>query len=59
MLRRVLIGGVVAAAYVTALETEPKVDPRVSGGEAFLAAVRSVRAVIARSTEVSAQRLRH
>ena len=59
MLRRVLVGGVVAAPDVTAFETEPKVDPRISAGEAFLAAVRSVGAVIARSPEMSAQRLGH
>src|SRR6266566_7665911 len=34
-------------------------DPRVTGGEAFLAAVRSVRAVVPRATEVSTKCLWH
>ena len=59
MLGGVLVLGVIAAADVAALQTEPEVDPRVTGGETFLAAVRSVRAVVPGSTEVNAQRLRH
>lgn len=59
VLRRVLVRGVVAAADVAALETEPEMDPRIPGRETFLAAVRGIRAVIPRAAEVSAKRLRH
>ena len=59
VLRRVLIRRVVAASDVTALETKPQMDPRVARGETFLAAVRSVRAMILCSTEVRTEGLRH
>jgi len=59
VLRRVLIRGVVAASDVTALEAEAEMDPLIAGGETFLAAVRSVRAVVPRSAEVSTQRWWH
>src|SRR5438445_519188 len=59
VLRCVLIRRVVAASDVATLETEPKVDPAVAGGETFLATLRRIRAVVPRLTEVNAQRLRH
>ena len=37
MLGGVLVFGRIAAANVTAFHTEPKVDPRITGFEAFLA----------------------
>src|SRR5207237_7355522 len=58
VLRRVLVRRVVAASDVTALEAEPEVHPGISRGEALLAAVRCVRAVIARLAEMRAE-LRH
>jgi len=54
VLRRVLVRRVVAAADVPAFEAQAKVDPRISGGEAFLAALRCIGLVIARSTEMCA-----
>jgi hypothetical protein len=59
VLRRVLIRRVVATTDVTAFQTQPEMDPRVTGGETFLATVRRVRAVLPRLTEVSAQSLGH
>jgi len=46
----VLVLGVVAASDVSALQAEPEMHPRVTGGETFLAAIRGVRAVVAGST---------
>ena len=59
MLGGVLVLGVVAASDVSAFQAEPEMHPRVTGGETFLAAVRSLRAVVPGSTEMSAQRLWH
>ena len=59
VLRRVLVRRVVAAADAAALETESKVDPRVTGRETFLAALRRIRAVVPRATKMNANRLRH
>ena len=59
VLRRVLVRRVVAAADVAALETEAEVDPRISGREALLAAIRCVRPMVFGPAQVSAQRLRH
>ena len=44
---------------MAALETEAEMNPLIAGGETFFAAVRSVRTVIPRATEVSTQGLRH
>jgi hypothetical protein len=38
MLRGVLSGGLIAAANVTAMSTDPQMDPRASGFKALLAA---------------------
>jgi hypothetical protein len=59
VLRGVFVRGVIAAADVTALETEAEMDPGVTGRETLLAALRSIRAVIPRATKMSANRLRH
>ena len=59
VLRRVLIRRVVAASDMTALEAKAEMDPLIAGGETLLAAIRSVRAVVPRSAEVSTQRWRH
>ena len=59
VLRRVLIRRVVTASDMATFETQAEMNPLVAGGETFFAAVRSVRAVVPCSTEVSAQRLRH
>ena len=59
VLRRVLVRRVVAAADVPAFKTEAKVDPRISAGEAFLAALRCIGLVVARSTEMRAKSLGH
>jgi hypothetical protein len=55
VLRRVFVGGVIAASDVTAFEAEPQVDPGVAGGEAFLASVRCIRAVVAGFSEMSTE----
>jgi hypothetical protein len=59
VLRGVLIRGVVAASNVAALQAEPKMDPRITRGETLLAAIRSVRAMVSRATQMSALGLRH
>jgi len=59
VLCRVLIRRVVTAPDMAALETEAEMNPLIAGGETFFAAVRSVRTVIPRATEVSTQGLRH
>jgi hypothetical protein len=59
VLRRVLIRRVVAASDMTAFETQAEMNPLIAGGETLFAAVRSVRAVVPRLTEVSAQLLGH
>src|SRR5207248_7866648 len=59
VLRRGLIRRVVAASDMTAFQTQPEMDPRVTGGETFLAAVRRVRAVVPRLAEVSTELLGH
>lgn len=59
MLRRMFVRRVVAASDVAAFEAEPKVHPRVSRGEAFLASVRRVRTVIPRFAKMRAELLRH
>jgi hypothetical protein len=59
VLRRVLVRGVVAASDVAALETQTEVDPGITRSETFFAALRRIRAVIPRATEMSANRLRH
>jgi len=59
VLCRVLIRRVVAASDVTALQAQPEMDPGVTGGETFLAAVRRVWAVVPRLTEMSTELLGH
>jgi len=55
----VLVLGVVAASDVSAFQAEPEMHPRVTGGETFLAALRSFRAVVPGSTKMNAQRWWH
>src|SRR3989442_14567786 len=59
VLRGVLVRRIVAATDGAAFEAEPEVDPRVSGGETLLAAVRRVRTVVSGSTQVRAELLGH
>jgi hypothetical protein len=51
MLARVLVLGGIAAADVAAAQAQAKMDPRVSGGEAFLATV-GLRVDVANLTDV-------
>ena len=44
---------------MAALETESEVDPRITGRQALLAAVRSVRAMVPCAMKMGADRLRH
>ena len=59
VLRRVRVGGVVAASDVAALETEAEMNPGVARREAFLAAIWGIRAMIPGAAKMSAHRLCH
>src|SRR5437667_18881 len=54
MLRGVPVGGIVAAADVTALEAQPQVHPLVAARQTFLAPVGSFRLDVAHLGEVLA-----